>query len=251
VTGGTSGIGLATAQALAAQGVDVVITGRDEERGLIALDALAGHAGRSVFVPGDVAIASDVTRAFEAADRAFGRVDFLFNNAGVAAVGPIDQLDEAAWDACIDTNLKGTYLASRAAIPRMRAVGGGVIVNNSSNAGLQARARDPVYGASKAGLNMLTKGMALTHAADRIRGNAVCPGPVAGPAYDLVIEAAVDPAAELRMAIEAAPLAAAMGRMIEPREVAAVVVFLCSDEAAMITGAIVAVDAGKSAGIPR
>ncbi len=133
----------------------------------------------------------------------------------------------------------------------MRAVGGGVIVNNSSNAGLQARARDPVYGASKAGLNMLTKGMALTHAADRIRVNAVCPGPVAGPAYDLVIEAAVDPAAELRMAIEAAPLAAAMGRMIEPREVAAVVVFLCSDEAAMITGAIVAVDAGKSAGIPR
>lgn len=251
VTGGTSGIGLAAALALAAQGVDVVIMGRDEARGDDALDALTGQAGRSVFVAGDVGIATDVARVFETADRAFGRVDFLFNNAGVAAVGPIDTLDEAVWDACIDTNLKGTFLASRAAIPRMRALGGGVIVNNSSNSGLQARARDPVYSASKAGLNMLTKGMALAHARDRIRVNAVCPGPVAGPAYDLLIGASPDPAAELRMAIEAAPFAAALGRMIEPREVAATVVFLCSDEATMITGAVIAVDGGKSSGVPR
>lgn len=251
VTGGTSGIGLATAHALAAQGVDVLVTGRDRDRGEGAQRELAVHGARAVFVPGDAGAAADVGRAFEVADRMFGRVDILFNNAGVGAVGSVDTLDEAAWDACIDTNLKGAFLASRAAIPRMRLVGGGVIVNNASNAGLVARARDPVYCASKAGLIMLTRAMAVAHASDRIRVNAVCPGPVAGPAIELAIEAAADPVAERAATIAAAPFAFALGRMIGTEEVAAAVVFLCSDAAAMITGAVLAVDAGKSAGIPR
>jgi NAD(P)-dependent dehydrogenase (short-subunit alcohol dehydrogenase family) len=165
--------------------------------------------------------------------------------------GAVDEIDEATWDECLETNLKSAYLASREAIPRMRRVHGGVIVNNASNAGLIARARDPVYCASKAGLIMLTRSMALAHAPDRIRVNAVCPGPVAGPTIDRSVAAAADPAAELAATIAAAPLAAAAGRLIEPDEVAAAVLYLCSDQASMVTGAVIAVDAGKSAGIPR
>ncbi len=251
ITGGTSGIGLATARALSAQGVDVLLLGRDARRGRDAVDALASGAGRASFVAADVRDSKQVASAFADADRTFGRVDILFNNAGTDAVGPIDVIDEDGWDTCIDTNLKGAFLASREAIPRMRAVGGGVIVNNASNAGLLARARDPVYCASKAGLIMLTRAMALAHAADRIRVNAVCPGPVSGAMIDRAIAKTPDPAVELAATISAAPLAAAVGRLIAPEEVAAAVLYFCSDLAAMITGAVLAVDAGKSAGIPR
>lgn len=251
ITGGSGGIGLATAHAFAERGADVIITGRDRERGAAAVEGLSRHGRTTRFVSGDVGDARHVAAVYADIDATFGRLDIVFNNAGVAAVGPIDMVDEAAWDACIDTNLKGTFLVSREAIPRLRAGGGGVIINNASNAGLLARARDPVYCASKAGLIMLTRAMALGHAADRIRVNAVCPGPVDAPGMEASLARAADPEAERRAVIAASPLAAAHARMIQAEEIASAVLYLCSDEAAMITGAVLSIDGGKSAGIAR
>jgi NAD(P)-dependent dehydrogenase (short-subunit alcohol dehydrogenase family) len=198
----------------------------------------------------DVADARSVADGFHEIDAA-GRLDIVVNNAGIDMPGRVEDLSEADWDACLDTNLKGPFLVARQAIPRLRSAGGGVIVNVASNAGLVARADEPAYSTSKAGLLMLTRSLALAHAGDRIRVNAVCPGPVGDTGImDGNLARAADPAASLASYLRKAPLAAAWGRLIEPAEVAALIRFLCSDAAVMITGAVVAIDGGKSAGGP-
>ena len=198
----------------------------------------------------DVSDARSVADAFGVLDGA-GRLDIVVNNAGINTVGRVEDLSEADWDACLDTNLKGAFLVARQAVPRLRSTGGGVIVNVASNAGLVARADEPAYSVSKAGLLMLTRSLALAHAEDRIRVNAVCPGPVGDTRImDGNLARAADPAAALASYLRKAPLAEAWGRLIEPAEVAALIRFLCSDAAVMITGAVVAIDGGKSAGGP-
>jgi NAD(P)-dependent dehydrogenase (short-subunit alcohol dehydrogenase family) len=251
VTGGASGIGLATAHALGGTGTVVYVGGRNEVQGLLAVDTLhrAGIDGR--FIKLDVRDSASVGSAIAGIADSFGTLDILVNNAGIECVGALDELEEAAWDDCFNTNLKGAFLCSRAVIPMMRSGGGGVIINNASNAGLLARANEPAYSAAKAALVMLTRSMALGYAADRIRVNAVCPGPVARTGImDRNLGSAADPAAAAAGYLARAPLAAAYGRMIEPEEVAALIAYLCSDMAKMITGAIVPIDAGKSAGPP-
>ena len=246
VTGGATGIGLATARALAAAGATVVIAARDlaRARNVAAEASASGLDLRAIRI--DVADAASVAAAFEEIDTA-GRLDIVVNNAGIDMVGRVEDLSEADWDAALDTNLKGAFLVARLAVPRLRAGGGGVIVNVSSNAGLVARADEPAYSTSKAGLLMLTRSLARAHAADRIRVNAICPGPVADTGImDGNLAAAPDRAAALASYLGRAPLAAAWGRLIEPSEVAALIRFLCSDAAAMITGAIVTIDGGKS-----
>jgi NAD(P)-dependent dehydrogenase (short-subunit alcohol dehydrogenase family) len=250
VTGGGTGIGLATARVLAADGATVYLAVRDLARGRrVATDEAAGGADvRAVAL--DVTDARSVADAFHELDDA-GRLDIVVNNAGIDAVGRVEDLTEEDWDAALDTNLKGAFLVAQHAIPRLRAAGGGVIVNVASNAGLVARADEPAYSTSKAGLLMLTRSLALAHAEDRIRVNAVCPGPVGETGImERNLARARDPAAALESYLAKAPLAAAWGRLIEPREVAALVRFLCSDAAVMITGAIVAIDGGKSAAGP-
>ena len=249
VTGGASGIGLATALALGGMGMTVYVGGRREAQGRLAVESLRQAAIDGRYVQIDVRDSASVAMAFARIADASGTLDILVNNAGVDCVGAVDELAESQWDDCFDTNLKGAFLCSRAAIPLMRSAGGGVIINNASNAGLVARANEPAYSAAKAGLVMLTRSMALAYAADRIRVNAVCPGPVARTGImDRNLRSAVDPAAAAAGYIARAPLAAAYGRMIEPEEVAALVAYLCSDAATMITGAIIPIDAGKSAG---
>jgi NAD(P)-dependent dehydrogenase (short-subunit alcohol dehydrogenase family) len=250
VTGGATGIGLATARTLAGHGAVVYVAGRDTDRlHRVTLDASARKlALRAVTM--DVTDAASVANAFAAIDAA-GRLDIVVNNAGLDMIGRVEDLSEADWDACLDTNLKGPFLVTRQAIPRLRASGGGVIVNVASNAGLVARADEPAYSASKAALLMLTRSLALAHAADRIRVNAVCPGPVGDTGImDRNLARAEDPAAALGAYVGRAPLAAAWGRLIEPAEVAAAISFLCSGAAAMITGATIAIDGGKSAAGP-
>jgi NAD(P)-dependent dehydrogenase (short-subunit alcohol dehydrogenase family) len=249
ITGGASGIGLATAMALGDAGAFVYIAGRGETQGSSALEELRGRDIQARFVPLDVRDGRSVTSVFMNIAEWSGRLDILVNNAGVPCVGMIDELPESEWDDCLDTNLKGAYLCSRAAIPLMRTAGGGVIINNASNAGLMARGGEPVYSVAKAGLIMLTKAMALGHAKDRIRVNAVCPGPVERTGImDRSLEMANDPAAAADGYLARAPLAAMLGRMIAPEEVGALIAYLCSDAAAMITGAIIPIDAGNSAG---
>jgi NAD(P)-dependent dehydrogenase (short-subunit alcohol dehydrogenase family) len=178
---------------------------------------------------------------------AAGRLDIVVNNAGMNLVGRVEDLSEADWDVCLDTNLKGPFLVAREAIPRLRATGGGAIINVASNAGLVARADEAAYSTSKAGLLMLTRSLALAHAGDRIRVNAVCPGPVRDTGImDRNLADAADPAAALDAFMRKSPMAAALGRLIDPMEVAALIRFLCSDVAVMITGATIAIDGGKS-----
>jgi NAD(P)-dependent dehydrogenase (short-subunit alcohol dehydrogenase family) len=246
VTGGATGIGLATARALAADGATVYVAARDIER---ARHVAAEASGRGLdlrVVSMDVSDAEAVAAGFIEIDAA-GRLDILVNNAGINMVGRVEALSEADWDAALDTNLKGAFLVARQAIPRMRSSGGGVIVNVASNAGLVARADEPAYSTSKAGLLMLTRSLARAHAEDRIRVNAVCPGPVRDTGImDRNLARAPDPEAALASYLNKAPLAAAWGRLIDPVEVAALVRYLCSDAAAMITGATVTIDGGKS-----
>jgi len=246
VTGGATGIGLATARALAADGAAVYIAARDaaRTRRVAAEEAAGGLNIRALTM--DVAEAESVAGAFGEMDDA-GRLDIVVNNAGINMVGRVENLSELDWDTCLDTNLKGPFLVARQAIPRLRSAGGGVIINVASNAGLVARADEPAYSTSKAGLLMLTRSLARAHAEDRIRVNAVCPGPVGDTGImDRNLAQAPDPAAELATYLAKAPLAAAWGRLIDPAEVAALIRFLCSDAAAMITGTVVAIDGGKS-----
>jgi NAD(P)-dependent dehydrogenase (short-subunit alcohol dehydrogenase family) len=248
VTGGGTGIGLATARALAADGSVVYLAVRDVDRGRRAVEESSGEGLDLRVVRMDVTDSPAIAGAFAEIDEATGRLDILVNNAGVDAVGRVEDLSDQDWERSIGTNLTGPFLVAREAIPRMRRTGGGAIVNVASNAGLVARAEEPAYSAAKAGLLMLTRSLALAHAADRIRVNAVCPGPVGDTGImDRNLARASDPTAALASYLAKAPLAAALGRLIEPREVAAAIRFLCSDAAAMITGATLAIDGGKSA----
>jgi NAD(P)-dependent dehydrogenase (short-subunit alcohol dehydrogenase family) len=246
VTGGASGIGRATAMLLAQQGARVFV---GDYRLRAENDAPFAAAGILQQVC-DVRQAGDVERLVAAA-RTEGGVDILVNNAGIVFVRQIPEVSEAEWDAVLDTNFKAAFLFARLVIPAMRAKGGGAIVNVSSNAGLLPRAHDPVYSTSKGAINAFTKSLALSHAADRIRVNAVCPGPVCDTSImNADLAKADDPAALAQRMLEASPLANAFGRMIRPEEVAQAVLYLVSDAAAMVTGTCIAIDGGKSLGVP-
>lgn len=248
VTGGESGIGLATVLNLAQAGAavftgDLQVHSSNDER----FQTLAIHRQSC-----DVRREADVRALIDAAHQQEGRLDILVNNAGVGLVKPITEVTEAEWDRCLDTNLKAAFFGCKHAIPLMKANStGGVIVNVASNAGLLPRAHDPVYSISKNALVGLTKSLALCHSVDRIRINAVCPGPVSatGMVNDN-LAAAVDPHAATEQLIAAAPLARAYGRMITPEEVAQAIAYLVSDAALLVTGTCVAIDGGKSLGVP-
>jgi NAD(P)-dependent dehydrogenase (short-subunit alcohol dehydrogenase family) len=247
VTGGSSGIGRATALLLARRGARVFV-GDFRPREEHATEFQAAGIEQ---LPCDVRSEADVRRLVARAAEATGRLDILVNNAGIGLVKQIPEVTEAEWDAVLDTNLKGAFLCSKHAIPHLRASGSGSIVNVASNAGLLPRAHDPVYSTSKGALVAFTKSLALCHARDRIRVNAVCPGPVCDTRMmNADLEAAADRAATERAFIAASPLAHAHGRMISPDEVAAAIAYLCSDAAALVTGTMLAIDGGKSLGVP-
>jgi NAD(P)-dependent dehydrogenase (short-subunit alcohol dehydrogenase family) len=180
-----------------------------------------------------------------------GRLDILVNNAGIGMVKQITDVTEADWNACIDTNLKGAFFGCKHAIAHMQQHGGGAIVNMASNAGLLPRAHDPVYSISKGALVALTKSLGLCHGPDRIRINAVCPGPVGDTRMmNADLDTADDRDAAVNQVIKASPLARAAERMISPREVAEAILYLVSDASLMVTGTCVAIDGGKSLGVP-
>jgi NAD(P)-dependent dehydrogenase (short-subunit alcohol dehydrogenase family) len=247
VTGGASGIGRATALLLARDGAKVWVGDFEpREENLPVFESLG-----ITQVACDVRSEGDVVRFVKAAEEGGGRLDVLVNSAGIGLVKQVPDVSEAEWDACLDTHLKGAFLTMKHAIGPMRRTGGGSIVNISSNAGLLPRAHDPVYSTSKAALIALTKCMALCHAADRIRVNAVCPGPVGDTGMmNADLAAASDPEAMTQRFIAASPLARAYGRMVTPDEVAQCVLYLVSDASAMVTGTAVAIDGGKSLGVP-
>jgi NAD(P)-dependent dehydrogenase (short-subunit alcohol dehydrogenase family) len=199
----------------------------------------------------DVRREEDVQRLVDAAVAQFGRLDIVISNAGIGLERQIADVTVDEWDRVFDTNLKGAFLCAKHAIPHLRAAGGGVIVHTSSNAGLLPRAHDPVYSVSKAALNAFARNLALCHAADRIRVNAVCPGPVADTGMmETDLGTGADRHLRYQERIDASPLARSLGRMITPLEVAEAILYLVSDAATFVTGTLIAIDGGKSLGVP-
>jgi NAD(P)-dependent dehydrogenase (short-subunit alcohol dehydrogenase family) len=186
----------------------------------------------------DAADARDAENLVAETMRRLGRLDVLHNNAGVLVIGDVASLSEADWDRCMDTNLKSVFLVSKHAVAAMRRSGGGAIVNTASVAGKAGGRGYSVYCASKAGILLLTQCMALDFAADRIRVNAVCPGPTATA---MVLERTNAPDRERARWANELPA----GRIGEPEDTARVVVYLASDDASFVTGAAWVVDGGR------
>ena len=243
VTGGGSGMGKATALLLAERGAQVMIAGRRADM----LDAVTKEAAaRGLDVRGtvaDVASAADVSRLFEATRAGFGGVDILVTAAGAITSGSIMDADEAEWDRVVDVNLKGVYLPSRHAIAEMRRRGGGAIVHVASMHAFASTKGRAVYAATKAGVVGLTRAMALDHAADNIRVNAVCPGAVD---TDFLRSgwAALNPGKPLEPLLAELGAKHPAGRIGRPEDVAEVIAFLASPRASFLTGEAYPVEGG-------
>ncbi len=243
ITGGTSGIGKATATLFAKEGAKVAITGRSPERGAAVTDQIKQNGGSAIFHRADVSLASDCQRAVEQTLEAFDRLDILFNNAGVFYPQTALECSEKEWDEQIDVNLKGTFLMSKFALPSMIAQGRGVIINNSSGWGIVGGDHAVAYCASKGGVVLMTKAMAIDHGRQGIRVNCICPGDVETPML---------PAdAKMRGLSWASYLEDCnnrpMGRIGTPEEIAKAVLFLASDDSSFMTGAALVVDGGGTA----
>lgn len=244
ITGGTSGIGEATAVLFTREGAKVAITGRNEERGLAVAAGIQNEGGVAIFIPTDVRYPGECRRAVETVLARFGRLDILFNNAGVLYSHTALDCTEEEWDLQIDINLKGTFLMSKFALPAMIAQGSGVIINNSSGWGLVGGDKAVAYCASKGGVVLLTKAMAIDHGRQGIRVNCICPGDVDTPM--LLGDARMRGQAWEDYLATCANRP--MGRYAMPDEIARAALFLASDESSFVTGATLAVDGGGTAG---
>ena len=244
ITGAASGIGRATAILFGREGAAVVLFDRDEEGGLAATRVIEEEGGRAIFVHGDVTRDADAERAVSQSTEHFGRLDVLFNNAGIIRRATLLETSEEDWDRVMQVNVKSVFLLSRHAVPVMARSGGGVIINTASNWGLVGGARGAVYCASKGAVVILTKAMALDHGAQNIRVNCICPGDtdtpmLRGEARQLgePVEAFLEQSAEC-------PL----GRVAQPDDIARAALYLASDASSFMTGAPLIVDGGFVAG---
>ena len=237
VTGGASGIGAATVRLLHGEGAAVVIADLQDSEGAKLAQEL-GDAAR--FVATNVADPDSMQAVVDTAVAQFGRLDILVNNAGIGCFGATPDLAVADWRQVIEIDLNAVFYGCRAAIPAMRQSGGGAIVNTASASGMAADYYFTAYNAAKAGVINYTRCVAIDHARENIRCNAVCPGPVETP----LLMSTVDSVPGLHDAWnDVVP----MGRFARPVEIAKVIVFLASDDASCVTGASVPVDGGLTA----
>ncbi len=246
ITGGASGIGFATAKLFLSEGAKVSFLDISEKGGRKAVEKL-GSKGRVMFVQGDVSKEADVKRFISNTLAKFGRIDILFNNAGVLGAGTVEEISSEQWDRVIAINLRGTFLCSKYAIPVFKKQGRGVIVNNASCNAIIADYGVPAYCASKGGIGLLTRALAADYAKQNIRVNAVCFGEIETPMamqesknFNMTMD-------EFRkMCGSAHPI----NRLGTPEEAAKAVLFLASDDSTFMTGALMSVDGGLTATCP-
>jgi NAD(P)-dependent dehydrogenase (short-subunit alcohol dehydrogenase family) len=245
ITGSTSGIGRSSAVVFAQEGAQVVIVGRREEEGEKTLAMVKHNGGDALYVQADVTREEDVDRMVAHTLSRYGKVDILFNNAGInphEGRTSLAQCPEEAWDVIIDVNIKGIYRCSRKVIPLMIENGGGVIINTSSTYGFVGFKDRAAYVASKGAVSQLTKAMAIDYGPHNIRVNCICPGMVLNDRVQAFVERA-----SKEGTLEAILADYPLGRLGTTEEIARVAAFLASDDASWITGAAIPVDGGYTA----
>ena len=240
VTGAGSGIGETTALTFAKEGAKVVVVDVVDSAGNETVEQIRAAGSDAKYVHTDVTSADDIQSMVTETISNYGRLDVLFNNAGIAMRLAVADLPEEDWDRCIDVNLKGAYLGSKYAIPAMMVNGGGSIINTASIYGIVGGPNRAAYVASKGGIVNLTRGMALDYADSNIRVNCICPGYTDTP----IIQNIVETPTKYQALVEQHP----MGRLAKPLDIAYGALYLASDESAFVTGIALPIDGGYTAG---
>ena len=240
ITGAAAGIGAASAALFAREGAKIVAVDIDRERLDQVSDQIQKAGGDCLAVTADVSKRDDVQNAIRSATEKFGRVDILFNNAGVVPVGKVETISEEQWDRAMAINVKSLYLFCHEVIPKFRAQGGGVILNTASATALRAVVDRACYTATKAAVVGLTKSMALDCVRDNIRVNCLCPGTVDTPSLAQRLAAFPDPAEARKNFIARQP----MGRFGTAEEIAQAALYLVSPASEFVTGVAFAIDGG-------
>ncbi len=239
VTGAAQGIGLGIARVFAAEGAAVALADLSDA-GEAAAAELRATGAQALFVRADVTREDEVRALVAAAVARFGRLDIVVNNAGIVAVRSVEESSVEEWDQVMAVNVRSIFLSAKYALPHLRAAGGGSILNVASVSSFIAQQGTPAYCASKGAVLMLTKALALDYGRERVRVNCICPGITDTPMLRYHVRHAADPDAHLRSRLARVP----SGEMLYPEDMGRAAAFLCSDEAAGITGTSLVVDGG-------
>jgi len=239
ITGAASGIGRASAILFAREGARVVVVDVHTKGKEIA-DGIRADGGEALFIRTDVSKEAEVSAMVEDAVSSCGRIDILFNNAGVVLVRPLEDTSEAEWDRVLSINLKAAFFTIKHAVPHMRRAGGGAILNTGSIASITGQLKTPAYVASKGAISLLSKSLALDYGRDNIRVNCICPGITDTPMLREHLGSGPEGEGNIRRRLSRVPL----GKILSPQEVARAALYLVSDDSVGITGITHIVDGG-------